>query len=153
MRWRPFAYGLTLMSSRCTTTSERCGSAQWRSEESCRRGVSFRGRFNGRVRAQCKEHQQNRADHQHIVGEVKDRAIKVNRIHMKVNEIANLAVGEPVVAVTNGAGHDQAERRGELEIAARSVDEEIVADGHGGKDREAGKDLAAIPKSASESPK
>ena len=51
------------------------------------------------LRPQGEEGQGQRADHQHVVGEVEDGETEIDRIDMKVDEITDMSEEESIVAV------------------------------------------------------
>ena len=99
--------------------------------------------------------QGERAQDEHVIGEVEDRAVESDGVNIEVDEVADLSQDEPVVAIPQGAGHDQGQRDREATVDRRSEGEEPVADPGGGQDRQAGEHQAAvrdIPHEAPEGP-
>ena len=65
-------------------------------------------------------------------------------VDVEVDEVADVPEDDPVVAVAEGTGHDQAQGDGQRQAGRGASDEEPVADGQPGDDREAGEDRAAV---------
>ena len=61
-------------------------------------------------------------------------------IDVEVDEVADVAEDQAIVAVAHGAGHDQAQGDGQDPARGRAQDEEVVADHDRGHDREARED-------------
>ena len=100
--------------------------------------------FSSRVGSEGEEDQGDRAEDEHVVGEVEDRAVEVDRVDVQVDEVADVPEDQPVVAVAQGPGHDQGQGDGQAAVARRPEGEQPVADPHRGQDRERGEDQAAV---------
>ena len=96
--------------------------------------------------------QGDRADDEHVVGEVEDRAVEVDRVDVEVDEVADVAQGQPVIAVAQGPGHDQGQGHVSRRSVAAPEDEQPVADPRRRHDRERREDQAAVRDIAHETP-
>ena len=98
------------------------------------------------------EQDQHGAGDEHVVGEIEDRAVETDRIDVEVDEVADAAEHEAVVAIAQRSGHDQPERGRQPAVAGGPLDEEIPANHHGGHHRERREDQAAVLEVAAQSP-
>ena len=82
------------------------------------------------VGAKREEDQRDGPGDQHVVGEVEDGAVEADGVDVEVDEVADVAEDEAVVAVAQRAGHDQAQGDRQGQAGRGASDEEPVADGH-----------------------
>ena len=75
------------------------------------------------TRAAKQKDEDDRAEHQHVIGEVEDRALEANRIDMKTHEITDVPVDQAVVAVAQRTCHDQSQGNRQSQTGGRATNE------------------------------